>query len=170
MRGADNAIYHRYRNGSTWSAGWVSIGAPPGGATSAPAAVSSSSGRIDVFVRGADSAIWRRTWTTSWGPWTSVGGVATSAPSATSRGTDSIDLFVRGADGQVYRTTGTAVGWSAWSSLGGATVSAPAAVASSANRIDVWARGPSGALQHKFWQPTTGWSGWSESWFAGPRR
>ena len=68
-------------------------------------------GRIDVFVRGADSAIWRRTWTTSWGPWTSVGGVATSAPSATSRGTGSIDLFVRGADGQVYATTGTAVGW-----------------------------------------------------------
>ena len=94
----------------------------------------------------------------------------TSAPAATSRGTDSIDLLVRGADGQIYSTTGTAAGWSAWSSLGGATVSAPAAVASSASRIDVWARGPSGALQHKFWQPTTGWSVWSESWFGGPRR
>jgi hypothetical protein len=170
VRGADNAVYHRYRNGSTWSAGWVSIGAPPGGVTSAPAAVSSSGGGIDVFVRGADSAIWRRTWTTSWGPWTSVGGVATSAPSATSRGTGSIDLFVRGADGQVYATTGTVVGWSPWSSLGGATVSAPAAVASSANRIDVWARGSSGALQHKYWQPTSGWSAWSESFLAGPRR
>jgi hypothetical protein len=43
-------------------------------------------------------------------------------------------------------------------------------VASSANRIDVWARGSSGALQHKFWQPATGWSGWSESFFAGSRR
>jgi hypothetical protein len=96
--------------------------------------------------------------------------VATTAPSATSRGTDSIDLFVRGSDGQVYLTTGTAVGWSAWSSLGGATVSAPVAVASSANRIDVWARGSSGALQHKFWQPATGWSGWSETFFAGSRR
>jgi hypothetical protein len=170
VRGTDNAVYHRYRNGSTWSLGWVSIGAPPGGATSAPAAVSSSTGRVDVFVRGADSAIWRRTWTTLWGPWTSVGGVATSAPSATSRGTDSIDLFVRGPDGQVQRTTGAAVGWSAWSSLGGVTASAPAAAASSANRIDLWARGTGSALQHKVWQATTGWSGWSETWFAGPRR
>jgi len=170
VRGTDNAIYHRSRNGSTWSPGWVSIGAPPGGVTSAPAAASSSIGRIDVFARGADSAIWRRTWTTSWSPWTSVGGVATSAPSATSRGTDSIDLFVRGPDGQVHRTTGDAAGWSAWSSLGGVTVSAPAAVASSANRIDLWARGTGSALQHKVWQTTTGWSSWDESWFAGPRR
>ena len=106
VRGTDNALYHRYRNGTAWSPGWVSIGAPPGGATSAPASISSSTGRIDVFVRGADSAIWRRTWTTSWSPWTSLGGVATSAPSATSRGTDSIDLFVRGSDGQIYPPRG----------------------------------------------------------------
>ena len=170
VRGADNTVHHRYRNGSTWSPGWVSIGAPPSGATSAPAAVSSSTGKIEVFVRGADSEIWRRTWTTSWGPWTRVGGVATSAPSVISRGTDSIDLFVRGRDGQVHRTTGDAAGWSAWSPLGGATASAPAAVASSANRIDLWARGTAGALQHRVWQPTTGWSSWSENWFAGPRR
>jgi Glycosyl hydrolase catalytic core len=170
VRSPDNAIHHRYRNGSAWSPGWVSIGAPPGGATSAPAAVSSATGKVDVFVRGADSAIWRRTWTASWSPWTSVGGVATSAPAAISRGTDSIDLFVRGPDGQVHRTTGDAAGWSAWTSLGGFTASAPAAVASSANRIDLWARGTGSALQHKVWQPSTGWSGWSETWFAGPRR
>jgi hypothetical protein len=170
VRGTDNSVYHRYRNGTTWSPGWVWIGAPPGGATSAPAAVSSATGRIDVFVRGADAAIWRRTWTTSWGFWTTVGGVASSAPSATSRGTDSIDLFVRGPEGQVYHATGGSAGWSAWSSLGGFTASAPAAVASGANRIDLWARGTGSALQHKFWQPTTGWSGWSETWFAGPRR
>jgi hypothetical protein len=39
LRGTDNAIYHRYRNGSAWSSGWASIGSPPGGATSAPAAI-----------------------------------------------------------------------------------------------------------------------------------
>jgi hypothetical protein len=170
VRGADNSVYHRYRDGSAWSSGWVSIGAPPGGATSAPAAVSSATARIDVFVRGSDSAIWRRTWTTSWSPWTRVGGLATSAPAAASRGSGSIDLFVRGAGGQVERTTGDAGGWTAWSSLGGAVTSAPAAVASSANRIDLWARGTGAALLHQFWQPTTGWSGWNETWFAGPRR
>lgn len=168
IRGTDNAIHHRYRNGTAWSSGWASIGAPPGGAASAPAAVSNGTGKIDVFVRGGDSAIWRTTWTTSWSPWTSVGGATTSAPAVTSRGTDRLDLFVRGLDGQVYRSLNNGVGWSAWVPLGGFTVSAPAAVATSTNRIDLWARGANNALQHKFWQPL-GWSGWSETWFAGPR-
>jgi len=126
---------------------------------------------VDVLVRGADSAIWRTTWTTSWSAWTSVGGLVTSsAPAVTSRGTDRLDLFARGTDGQVYRTFNDGAGWSAWTSLGGATASTPAAVASSANRIDLWARGAGSALQHKVWQSATGWSGWSETWFAGPRR
>jgi len=169
-RGADNAIYHRYRNGSIWSSGWASIGAPPGGASSAPAAVSNGPGRVDVLVRGADSAIWRTTWTTSWSAWTSVGGLVTSsAPAVTSRGTDRLDLFVRGTDGQVYRSVNNGGGWSGWVPLGGATISGPAAVATSANRIDLWARGTNNALQHKFWTPS-GWSAWSETWFPGPRR
>ena len=168
LRGTDNAIYHRYRNGSTWSAAWASIGSPPGGATSAPAAVSNGSGKIDVFVRGADAAVWRRTWTTSWGAWTSLGGVATSAPAVTSRGTNRLDLFVRGSNGQIDRRYNDGAGWTGWASLGGATISAPAGVAASANRLDVWVRGTNGALQHKVWKSTTGWTGWSESWFAGP--
>ena len=87
-----------------------------------------------------------------------------------SRGTDRLDLFARGDDGQVWRTFNDGAGWSTWSSLGGATFSAPAAVATSANRIDLWARGGGSALQHNVWQPATGWAGWSETWFAGPRR
>ena len=167
-RGADNSVYHRYRNGSTWTPGWTSIGAPPGGATSAPAAVSNGTGKIDVFVRGGDSAVWRRTWTTSWSPWTSIGGTVSSAPSVTSRGTDRLDVFARGIDGQVSQRTFNGTTWAAWSTLGGATVSAPAAVATSANRIDVWARGTDNGLQHKIWRASTGWSGWSGSWFSGP--
>ena len=170
MRGTDDAIWQRYRNGTAWSSGWVSIGAPPGGAASSPAAVSNANGRVDVFVRGADSAIWRRTWTGSWSPWTSVGGVATSAPAVTSRGTNRLDLFVRGADGQVNRTYNDGAGWSAWTALGGSTISAPAAVATSSNRIDLWARGTNNALQHKFWTSSFGWSAWSATWFAGPKR
>jgi hypothetical protein len=168
-RGADNVIYHRFRNGGAWSSGWSSIGAPPGGATSAPAAVSNSAGKIDVFVRGGDSAIWRRTWTTAWSRWTSVGGLATSAPAATTRGTGRLDLFVRRADGQIYQRSNDGAGWSSWRSLGGATSSAPAAVAESADRIDLWARGTDNALQHKVWQAPAGWSGWSGTWFPGPQ-
>jgi hypothetical protein len=161
IRGAGNTIQHRYRNGNTWSAGWTSIGAPPGGATSAPASVSAAPGRIDVFVRGADAAIWRNTWTTAWSGWTSVGGVTSSAPAATSRGTNRIDLFVRWVDGRVIQRYNGGSGWSGWVSLGANTTSAPAAVASSSTRIDVWTRRTTGAIQRDAWRSTTGWSGWS---------
>jgi hypothetical protein len=168
VRSASNTIQHRYRNGTTWSPGWVSIGSPPGGATSAPASVSSASGRIDVFVRGGDAAIWRNTWTTSWSGWTRIGGSATSAPAVTSRGTNRIDLLVRGKDGTIQRTYNDGSGWAAWTSLGGATISAPAAAASSSTRMDVWARGMTGAVQHNVWRSSTGWSGWNATWLAGP--
>jgi Glycosyl hydrolase catalytic core len=168
-RGLGDAVYHRYRNGTTWSPGWVSIGAPPGGARSAPASISNATGRIDVFVRGADAAIWRNTWTTAWSGWTSVGGTTTSAPAVASRGTNRLDLFTRGTDGAIYRTFNDGSGWSAWTSLGGATMSAPAAVAASAGRIDLWARGTTGALQHKIWTSSGGWAGWNGTWLAGPR-
>jgi hypothetical protein len=131
--------------------------------------VSNNTGRVDVFVRGADGAIWQDTWTTAWSGWTRVGGSATSAPSATSRGTNRIDLFVRGTDGGIRRATNDGAGWSGWSSLGGSTISAPAAVASSSTRMDVWARGATGTLQHDVWRSSTGWSGWNTTWLTGPR-
>ena len=169
VRGTDNTIRHRSRNGSTWSSTWASIGAPPGGATSAPATVSNATGRTELFVRGGDGAVWRRTRTTSWGPWTSLGGATSSAPAVTSRGTNRLDLFARGADGQVIHRSTDGGAWSAWKTLGGATLSAPAAVAPSSNRIDLWARDTNNALQHRVWQPSTGWSAWSSSWHPGPR-
>jgi hypothetical protein len=167
VRGSDNALYQNTRDG-TWT-GYRSIGAPPGGATSAPAAISNAPGKVHVFVRGADSAIWQRTWTTSWGPWTYVGGAVTSAPAVASRGTNRLDLFVRGTDGQIYHRFNDGGSWSGWSALGGSTLSSPTAVAPSSKRIDVWARGTDDALQHKVWQQGTGWSAWSATWFAGPR-
>jgi hypothetical protein len=169
LRGTDNSVYHRYRNGS-WSPGWVSIGAPPGGATSAPAAVSNASGRIEVFVRGGDSAIWRTTWSgSSWSAWTSVDGVSASAPAVATRGTNRLDLFVRGTDGQIQHRSNDGAGWSSWVALGGSTLSAPAAVAPSSGRIDLWARGADNGVQHVVWRSSTGWSGWNATWLAGPR-
>jgi hypothetical protein len=159
VRGTGDQVLHRLRNGGTWSGGWVSIGAPPGGATSAPASVSNAPGRIDVFVRGGDGAIWRRTYTTSWGPWGSVGGASTSAPAVTSRGSTRVDLFIRGTQGQVHLRSYSGTAWSVWRNLGGATLSSPAAAALSSSRIDLWARGTDNALRHNVWQ-ATGWSGW----------
>jgi Glycosyl hydrolase catalytic core len=166
-RGTDNLIYQRFRSGTAWS-GWTSIASPPGGATSAPAAVSNANGRIDVFVRGGDSAIWQKTWTGSWGPWRSAGGAATSAPTVVSRGPNNLILFFRAADGQIYQRTDAGAGWLDRGSLGGATLSAPGAVAANADRIDVWTRGTDNAIQHKVWKSSSGWGSWSGAWFAGP--
>jgi len=78
-------------------------------------------------------------------------------------------VVIRGAVGQIYHRSYNGTAWSGWNNLGGVTVSAPAAVASSANRLDLWVRGTDNGLQHKFWQPSTGWSGWSADWSAGPQ-
>ncbi len=49
--------------------GWVDIGAPPGGATSAPAAVWwQSNTRMDVYTRGTDYLLWSRYYCTQLGP------------------------------------------------------------------------------------------------------
>jgi hypothetical protein len=53
----NGALYHQGYNGA-WS-GWESLG---GYLTSSPAAASPTSGVIDVFVRGGDSALWQKTY------------------------------------------------------------------------------------------------------------
>jgi hypothetical protein len=170
IRGKDNAVYHRYRNGTSWSPGWVSIGAPPGGATSAPATVSTANGKIDVIVRGANSAIWRRTWSgSSWSAWASLGATAVSAPAVATRGPNKLDVFIRGASGLIWQRVFDGAVWSAWTSIGGSTLSAPAAVSPNSKRIDVWARGGDNGVQHTVWRQGTGWSGWSSTWSSGPR-
>ncbi|MEJ7764345.1 MAG: hypothetical protein WKF86_02520, partial [Acidimicrobiales bacterium] len=79
-RGRDNALWHKWWTGTTWS-GWESLG---GTLTSEPAAVSWGNNRIDVFVRGTDNAMWHKWWDGAWRGWESLGGTLTSAPSAAS--------------------------------------------------------------------------------------
>ena len=55
-RGTDNALYHRWWNGSAWG-GWESLG---GVITSDPTAVSWGPNRIDVFAKGTDNAMHHR--------------------------------------------------------------------------------------------------------------
>jgi hypothetical protein len=57
-RGTDNALWHKWWDGSAWR-GWESLG---GVLTSGPGAVSWGPNRIDVFVRGTDNAIWHKWW------------------------------------------------------------------------------------------------------------
>jgi hypothetical protein len=60
------------------------------------------SGRLDVFVRGSDNALWHRWYDGSWSAWESLGGHLTSDPTAASWGRDRIDVFARFPDNGLW--------------------------------------------------------------------
>jgi peptidoglycan hydrolase-like protein with peptidoglycan-binding domain len=154
-RGTDNALWHRWWDGSAWR-GWESLG---GVITSNPGAVSWGSNRIDVFARGTDNALWHRWWDgNAWRGWESLGGVLSSGPDVSSWAANRLDVFVRGTDNALWHRWWDGSAWRGWESLGGVLSSDPSAVSWSGGRIDVFVRGTDNALWHKWYWG--GWSGW----------
>jgi spore germination protein YaaH len=138
---------------------WNSLG---GMLTSGPGASTWSATRADVFVRGADNALFQNTWNgTAWSGWTNLGGAVTSDPGAVSWSTNRIDLFARGTDNTLYHRFSDGVHWSSWESLGGVLSSSPGVSSWAAGRLDVFVRGSTNAMFHKWWTGTT-WSGWED--------
>jgi hypothetical protein len=156
VRGTDQALWHRFWNGSAWSA-WESLG---GILTSDPSAVSSGSGAIDVFVRGTDNAIWHRSWNgVSWTWWNSVGGIATTRPAIASPSAAHLDLVVRGTDNGLWHRSWNGTVWSAWDSVGGVATSDPSATSSRAGVFDIIVRGTDNGLWHRSWNGAA-WGAW----------
>src|SRR5206468_3353111 len=88
--------------------------------TSSPSVASWGAGRMDVFIRGTDNALWHSFWTgTQWSPFESLGGGLTSGPGVGSWGPGRIDVFVRGTDNQLWHKF-WAGAWSGWERLGAA--------------------------------------------------
>jgi hypothetical protein len=155
-RGTDNALWHKWWDGSSWSH-WE----PLGGVLSAdPGVVSWGSGRLDVFVKGADEQLWHR-WHEggAWSDWEPLGGVLASGPDAASWGPGRIDVSVRGTDNALWHKWWDGRSWSDWEPLGGVLKSDPTAVSWGSGRIDVFARGEDDALYHK-WFDRTSWADW----------
>ena len=137
--------------------GWTSLG---GVISSAPAAASWASNRMDCFARGTDGAMWHKWWNgSSWSGWGSLGGLIQGAPAAVSWGPNRIDCFVRGMDNAMWHKFWNGASWSGWQSLGGSITSAPTVASWGPNRLDCFARGTDGALWRKWWNGST-WSGW----------
>ncbi len=162
VRGADNAIWHAWWDGSKWNS-WVSLGPA---IVSNPAAVSWGPNRIDLFGVGTDGNLYWKTWNgSSWSAWQNpIGhpapGIATgSGPAVSSWASGRLDVFVRGADNSIWHASYSGGTWSGWESLGTAIVSNPAAVSWAANRIDLFGVGLDGNLYHKSWNGST-WSPW----------
>jgi hypothetical protein len=127
------------------------------GFASDPTAVSWANGRIDIFARGADNALWHKWYQNSWSGWESLGGTIASGPDVCSWGAGRLDVFARGTDNTLVHKWYDN-GWSGWESLGGGITSDPSAVSWGAGRIDVFARGTDNTLYHRYFQG--GWSGW----------
>ena len=85
-----------------------------------------TTGSYDLFIRGADNALWWRHYAGGWSAWQSLGGVLTASPAAEaaykwSASTGRIDVFVRGTDGALWEraTTDAGATWGAWTKIGG---------------------------------------------------
>ena len=123
-----------------------------------PGVSSWGSGRLDVFVRGTDNALWHQFYDAgAWSAWESLGGVLAADPTAVSWANGRIDVFVRGADNALWHRWYSA-GWSQWESLGGVVADSPAVASWGAGRLDVFVRGGDNALWHRWYNGS--WSGW----------
>jgi len=149
-RGQNNALWHKWWDGSSWS-GWEDLG---GILTSAPAAVSWGPNRIDVFGRGQNNRLWHKWWDGSkWSGWEDLGGgTIMSGPAAASTGANRLEVFARGANNQLLLRTWNGRRWSGWQTLGGQLTSEPAAVSWGGNRLDVFTKGQNNHLWH-IWRP-----------------
>ena len=138
---------------------WMDWESQGGVLTSGPAACSSRPGRLDVFSRSTDCAVWHRARTDgAWGEWERIGGTWTSAPAAVSPEPGRIDLFARGLDCALWHAWSADGAWSAWERLGGLLGDAPAVCSSGPGRLDVLARGTDGALSRLAYDGA--WGAW----------
>jgi hypothetical protein len=137
----------------TWM-DWESLG---GTLTSGPGVASWGSGRLDVFARGTDSALWHIWYDNGWSTWERLGGTLTSSPGAVSWDQGRIDVFARGTDSALWHIWYDN-GWSDWERLGGVLTSEPAVCSWAPGRLDVFARGTDSALWHIWYD--NGWSDW----------
>ncbi|TDD99928.1 family 43 glycosylhydrolase [Jiangella asiatica] len=119
--GSDGQIWLTWWNRS-WNRSYP-VGAPPGGATSAPALASRDESSFDVIVRGADGNIWGAEFddTHGWSEWVRVPGElpggADSAPVLVAdRATGTATAAVRTADSW-WTATLEGTSWSPWRRL-----------------------------------------------------
>jgi alpha-galactosidase len=123
-----------------------------------PAAYGSAGGRIDVYARGTDDAIWRRALVDGrWEPWTSLGGTASDAPTVAGS-----TVFTRGADGLVSMRSLAHGGWTSIGAPDGRPIHGrPSAVVDDAGRLHVAVR----TRTDEIWERTRDgavWSDWTD--------
>lgn len=160
-RGGDQALYHRWWDGTTWY-GWERLG---GVLTSAPAVAAWGPNRLDVFARGTDNAMYHLWWDgAQWNGWEPLGGVLSSAPTVAAWASNRLDTFVQGTDNAIYHLWWDGSSWNGWENLGGASSGDPGASSWGAGRLDLFIRQPDGTMGHRWFNGAVWSGGWE--WFA----
>ncbi|MFF4960344.1 glycoside hydrolase family 27 protein [Streptomyces sp. NPDC001222] len=133
-----------------------------GGILGQPGAYASAGGRIDVFVRGADSRVYRRVFTGGhWGSWQGLGGRLADAPSVAFTGPTHWTLVALGADGQVVRR-GPSSDWSSLDTPGGRPVyGRPSAAVDAQGRVHVAVRTAADDVWTRSEDTSGQWSDWT---------
>jgi hypothetical protein len=109
VRGTDGQVWSKAWTPATGWQPWFPHAAPPDGFVGGPAIVSRNNSVCNLYVRGADNALWQRTFFDGrWHGWSRHdGGVLASDPVAGSMGSEHEHVFARGTDGQVWSTSST---------------------------------------------------------------
>jgi hypothetical protein len=129
--------------------GWTLV--PGGISASGPAAVLGSDGRLHLFVRGTNGALYtasRAVPSGAWSPFRSLGGGFVGTPAVAARPGGGFVAVVQAPAGDLYTRSATAAGaWGAWSRLPGAGSGGPALTGGyAAGRLDLFVVGTSGGL------------------------
>ena len=132
---------------------WEDLG---GQLTSGPASASWAEGRLDVFARGQNNALWHWWYDRGWAGPEDLGGHLTSDPAAASWANGRLDVFARGQNNALWHWWYDG-GWAGPEDLGGVLTSGPGAASWANGRLDVFARGQNNALWH--WWYDRGWAG-----------
>lgn len=139
--------------------GWHSNEDLGGYFTADPDIASQGSGRLDIFGRGAENAMWIKSFANnSWSGWGYMGGALASGPGAVSWGSGRLDVAYLEGNNSIGHWWWQGGGWGA-DNLGTWLNSAPDLASWGANRLDVFARCGGNQLCHKYWAGA-GWSGW----------
>lgn len=143
------------RGGSQPWSNWLLIGAGNRFAGK-PAVVRGIDGRLRMFVRGIDHAVYYSSQLEPngelWDGWTCFGGQFAGGPVATVNAQGFIDVFAVGRDSALYTMAqtlnGTEAMWSEWSWLGGNLTGPPSTVTDAEGMVHVFARGDDRSLMH----------------------
>lgn len=125
---------------------WTGLG---GALEGNPSIVSWGPGRLDVFSRGADNALYHIGRDGVWRNWDWLGGQMVGDPSACSRGANLLDCYVRGTANDICLRWWDGSSWQGYASLGGSMAGSPVGLGRTGHR-DFFALGTDKAIWRRY--------------------